>query len=175
MEYLYGLSYKLWSVFEVIIDISKPSQSIMIAQFSAWTFADSLRDDARFSILVKSFTYWQVSIAEEDHNKIIFTYPSRIYRFMQRSFGSTNAPTSSANARHILIGFTWYTCLVNFSDVIVFYKFFDNHWFDINSVLFMIWRWDQVLFLIIWCASLARLNPWIILFVLKCWQLRMRE
>ena len=97
---------------------------------------DSLGDATVFTTLDCNSGYWQVEIAEEDHDKATFASHSRLYRFLRMPFGLQNAPATFQRAVDIILsGVKWKTALVYLDDVIVYSRTVTEHMAHVREIL----------------------------------------
>jgi len=97
---------------------------------------DTLSGSQWFSTVDLLSGYWQVEVAEEDKPKTAFTTCEGLYEFNVMPFGLCNAPATFQRLMDlVLAGIQWSQCLVYLDDVIIIGKDFEEHLYNLSSVL----------------------------------------
>ena len=80
--------------------------------------------------------YWQVAIAPEDREKMVFVCHKGAYQYKRMPFGLTNAPATFQRALDtILSGVKWQSCLIFLDDVIMYSNTEEEHIGHVDHVL----------------------------------------
>ncbi|KAH9154567.1 hypothetical protein AeRB84_003363 [Aphanomyces euteiches] len=143
-------SKSLWS--SPVLMIRKPDGSIRFCNYyrklNSITVKDSYHmpriDDLLdvlgraklFSTMDIASGYWNVPMAKDSIEKTAFTCKCGLYEWLVMPFGLCNAvPCFERLMEHILIDYTWRTCLVYLDDCIVYSEDFGSHLIRLSQVL----------------------------------------
>lgn len=89
---------------------------------------DALAGAAWFSTIDLQHGYWQVELAEQDHEKTAFTTGTGLYQFKVMPMGLTNAPATFQRLMEMVLrGLPWKICLVYLDDVLIYSRSFEEH------------------------------------------------
>ena len=97
---------------------------------------DTLSGAQWFSTVDLLSGYWQVEVAEEDKLKTAFATREGLYEFNVMPFGLCNAPATFQRLMDlVLAGVQWMQCLVYLDDVIIIGRDFEEHLYNLSTVL----------------------------------------
>ena len=97
---------------------------------------DTLSGAQWFSTVDLLSGYWQVEVAEEDKPKTAFATREGLYEFNVMPFGLCNAPATFQRLMDlVLAGVQWTQCLVYLDDVIIIGRDFEEHLYNLSTVL----------------------------------------
>lgn len=72
--------------------------------------------------------YWQVEVAQEDHEKTTFTTGQGPYHFRSMPMGLTNAPAAFQRVMELVLKWLpWHICMVYLDDILIYSRSFEDH------------------------------------------------
>lgn len=96
---------------------------------------DALAGAVWFSTLDFSNGFWQIEVAEEDHENTAFTTGWGLYQWRSVPMGLSNSPATYQRMMELVLrGLPWNICMVYLDDVLLYSSTFEHHLSSLGEV-----------------------------------------